>query len=302
MGKYIKIEVKSARLPLQNKSANDREFSLSLDGKKMKYGDIDRKNFIDFKNPIHIGNITGMLHVLFGARPKPSKRICLYYGSNIIDNIANNGLILIKTPYTRISNKNEIFPLTEFSSGKKMPQNSQHNKCYTSYKNGVVIGDITWHTLKYRFILGRIEKYENIKNFIEERLKIDDIENNITLLDALYELSNSEFKEESIVFFKNEELTPFSDFIADNNKINFNSCNTYKTKLAARNINTHPFNEMVIDCDMLFEVTEEQYEDLLNGTQCATFLDGGYAKLIPDFYLDECYISNINEYTKIKEL
>lgn len=302
MGKYIKIEVKSAKIPLQNRGANDREFSLSFDGKNFKYIDKERENFVDFQHPIHIGNISGMLHVLFGARPKATYRNSLYKSNDVIDEIAKNGLISIKTPFKRTTSNNEKeLPISEFASGKKMPYNS-HNNGYTTYKNGVVKGDITWHVLKYRYIWGNIEKYERIKSFIEEKTGIVDVENNITLLDALFILANSEFKGETHEFFKKENITCFADFINDVNKVNFSTCNTFKCSLSARTINTHPINEINIDCDMLFEVTEEQYDDLLNGTRYATFLDGGYAKIIPDYYLDKSDISDINEYIKISEL
>lgn len=297
---YIKINIDSAKLVLEEKGAmatNDYVLKLQCGKKKFQLIGEQRDNFVDFENPIQIGPVANMLHVLFGARPTPTYREVLYTNNKEIVNIAKNGWYKINTIYYYEDKNGMKRPICEFALGKKNTFNSHAKSFYTTYKNGVVKGDVTWDTLKRRYLIDNENKYQIIVNFLQDKLNYKNIIKDTTLLDALKEIANTSYKNECIEFFQTlGGLQTFIDFINDKTD-NFLSFNSFSTKLSARLNNVHMNHKITLNCEFIFEVTEQQYYDLINGTQCATFLDGGYAKLEPKMF-NETFI-DFDDYNKI---
>lgn len=70
MNKYLILHFENAGLFRKNKNSKDKIFD--IDGAR------DRKNEEEWVEPIIVNQVSNMLHVLFGERPKPSNRFTPY--------------------------------------------------------------------------------------------------------------------------------------------------------------------------------------------------------------------------------
>lgn len=285
---YIKVKVESAKLVLEEKGPMaTTDYILKLQKKKKSFQLIGEKrdNFVDIEEPIQIGCVSNMLHVLFGARPVPSYREVLYKSNQDIFNIAKNGFVRIDSLYYYEDKNGVKRPISEFTAGKKNAFNSHSKAVYTNYVGGTVKGDVTWDTLKRRFLNENYFKYVQITSFLSEKLNIvTDVTKEITFLDALIKVCDNGYKNELICLLT--ELGGLNILIKFINQktddlLEFNS---YSCKMASRLNNVHMSHKVTLNCEFIFEVTREQYNILMSGNQCATFLDGGYAYIVPQLY------------------
>ena len=256
---FVRVKFNSAKLILETERSNsDKVTELCYNEKKDKFYlfAVDRTNFVNIEIPIQYNSVVNMLRVLFGDRPSPTYRTTLIKTSGVEENI-------VKTCYYKIYNedtltyttkKGDIKPNIEQTQGKKMVYNSHASQSiYTRVGDTYVGGNVTWNTLKRKYLTCDMTKYENIMSNFKKWCGNDNIENEMTIIDALLYISNTAYKVEAAEFFESNSLKPFTDVINGSDKPSLGTLNSFASKLATRTFNQYQCPKVTLDGEFIFE-------------------------------------------------
>jgi hypothetical protein len=268
--KYLKLEFKNAGLFNDNRFSKDKSFDNIS-------GNIDRCNIQTFDEPITVHQISNMLHVLFGERPIPFNRTCLYSKCDDIFDIANNSYIKIDS-HTKLNtktNKNDF--IKETIQLKKAVYNSYNAQQY-----------ITWET---------INKYLE-SDLFEEFLSILETEFNINKNTYTFDVSVNLIKKSNNISFLSflEKIKKYNKTQLVDQILNGKSKICAYTKTLST-ITTGLDKIIRLSGSIIVPISENYIEKLKKSKGCATLLDGGivYIKYLKND-------ANINGYKKVSEL
>lgn len=284
MERYAVIEFKSAKFVKTkgDKSSKDGDMIITKNENRRRKTEELLDETHGEKSLIRTHQISAMLHVLLGCRPKSYFRP-MYESSPIIDEIAERARVKItaSNSYTKKNSDNVL--LFEFTQGKKAAIASHKLGLETIDSNGNVYTKsyITWDSFRMKYIIS-INKiyYDIIIEFIEKHYgNIDALKKKMSLIDVLVDIrENESLKNEFLSIIKPFDVSPIKKILNGETKIdNFNNNKGYN--LAAQTINTSCVYKTSIDGVIYVPVTKEIGNDLWNGIRYATIGDGGVAIL-----------------------
>lgn len=267
MDKFLVLKFRDAGLFRKHMGSKDKIHD--IDGPR------DRKHEPEFVEPITVHQISNMLHVLFGERPKPSRRTTVYDRIDYIFEKALDSYLKIDT----IKDEKGRFP-REFISLAKSQWNSYSGVSY-----------VNWNRINK---LLEDELYLEFTNMINEIFGEDLTKKSFD--DALKMLSNSEDPrmEDVLIFLKKNKKTPLYALIKDNEDISMNAnARTLITNLKGVD------KIRRLEGSILVPVTDSDILNIKENKGCATILDGGFVSIHGIEYGDE--INPLN-YRKVSEI
>lgn len=277
MERYAVIEFKSAKFV---KSKGDIIITKSQCRKRTAEESLDERQ--DEKSLIRTHQISAMLHVLLGCRPKSHFRP-MYKSSPIIDEMAKGAWVKITSSNSYTNKKDENSLIFEFTQGKKAAIASHKPGLETIDSNGNVYTNsyITWDSFRMKYIIS-INKiyYDTIIEFIEKHYgNIDALKKKMSLIDVLVDIRENEpLKNEFLSVIPHKGVEYIKQVLNGKTKIdNFNNNKGYN--LAAQTVNTSCVYKTSIDGVIYVPVTKEIGNDLWHGIRYATIGDGGVAIL-----------------------
>lgn len=258
-------------------------------------------------NPIHMEQVSNMLHVLMGERPVSTFHTPVINGKPIrkrdefIDNIARNGYYRINTSYTYEFN-NEKRAYLEFKQGKKIsPSNPKGS-----------LG-ISFNALKNHFIANQTkERYDEFIKILSKYTKKAVNEKNYSFVsDAYYDLFENDGNKnmdyvKAFERYKSVQGTKINMLINDlkASKFDLKYINgTFRNPspnnvMSMKSTNTHVMGTVSLDGSFVFDVDYKTAERILNGKRVASFLDNGVvslAKWTEDFGVDSYVMDCVYE-------
>jgi hypothetical protein len=245
MEKYLVLEFRNAGLFRKHRNTKDKMFDMGIRS--------ERKDALEHIEPITSQQISNMLHVLFGKRPKPMNRETVYSADEYLIDKAKNSFLKI-TSYK--NDKNQFF--AESIQLKKSVHNAWNPVSYMNWNRVErLLGEELFNefmlVIKKVFSLNREETtFNKVKELIlntkDERLDNIFIELNKNGKKALYDS----------IFGVNNQLS----------SINMNA----RTQLTV----TSGLDKIIrLDGQILVPVDNNDIEILRNNKGCATILDGG---------------------------
>lgn len=242
--KYLILGFKNAGLFRKHRNTKDKMFDM---GERK-----ERKDEPEFKEPITVHQISNMLHVLFGERPKPINRVTLYPNVPYLFEKAQNSYIRID------SYKNDKGKFhSETIQTKKSVGNAWNTQTYLSWERtrkllGDELFDMFVKTIKEVYGFDIDTPLEKVKPII--------LDNPDGRVDAMFKL------------MKENKKKPIYDAIygdsATSSSINMNP-NTQLTVLTGLDSIIRLSGEIVVP------VTDEDLKKIGENKGCATLLDGG---------------------------
>lgn len=269
MPNYLILNFRNAGLFRKHRNTKDKMFDI--------YGRWDRKDSEEFIEPITVHQVSNMLHVLFGERPKPTNRDTLYGRSEYLFNKANES-------YLRIDSYKD-------ANGKFYTEKIQTKKSVSNSWNPVSY--MNWNRV---FRLLERDLYEKFTSVVEEvfNIKIEDVPM-VKLKPMILESDDQRLKD---VF----------DFLNKNGKKPLHSY-FYGTPMQATEINMNKRTTMTVlrgldgiirlDGQLIVPVTDEDVECIKRNKGCATILDNGMVTI--KGIQSENSIT-ILDFTKIKDI
>lgn len=269
MNKYLRLDFKDAKLyPLKDgrkRLTKDKIFDIN--------GRRDRE--YEFVEPITVHQISNMLHVLFGQRPKPTHRETVYSRSEYLYNKALDSYLMLDVP---TDYKNQY--IRETTQTKK----AVHNAWSTTTH-------ITWERVKQ--YTG--EHFKSVKNALVESFGDEVL--SLSFIKVVMMIRESSDKK-LIKFFeslKELKLTALYSFIFDEragSHLNMSS-KTRLTVLSGLDSIVKFSGKIVVP------VSDDDLRVIQSNKGCATILDGGLV-MIRDVQPD--YMVNVDGFTKVSEI
>jgi hypothetical protein len=279
--KYLKLNFRNAGY-FQD-SSRSKDFVFDITGQRK------RKTCNRQIEPITVNQISNMLHVLMGERPKASLRETIIERQDDIFQIANNSYLKIDTLMTyNKKNKKSYFPKESMTTRKSV---------YNSYSTSANL--IYWKRIED---LLESDLYKEFINLINDLFGYDVIEKH-TCQEALLILNKN--------FLKNGKLRKFIKLLKSKRKMPLvNLMNGLKGKNVAINSNARTLITTNSGIDYITRISgsiivpiEDSYiEKIKQNKGIATLLDGGFVwieSLIDGEYLSENIFDN---YTKVSTI
>lgn len=319
---YIRISFNSAKLFIESATKGSdfiSDISTQFNSKnEKKYKGRDKTNTIlvlgsqneqnlhDFaEKPFNFEQVSNMLHVLLGARPVPSIRETIRKRVLIIDEIAKNTWVKINNKYFFHDKFGNLKLISEFIQGKKVTKDSNVKNACVFTSDGIRInGCITWSKLKQAYYYNNNQKYHTILNLFEKLYGNKNFKDDFSLVDFIIFLSKDSKKKEKLCdFFEKNGLQPLSHLANgdydkcgsfNNGSVNQNNFNLSKLQ------NNHAVKQAVeFYGEFIVPIDNKLAMEIMNGTKCATFLDGGFCyvkeifnnfEIIEDDLIDDGFI------------
>jgi len=266
-----------------NSNENTKDYVYNINGKSKR---INTKKYVE---PITVFQISNMLHVLLGERPKPSLRKTddnYIKEIDIIKNFALNGWIKIN-PYTYYDNKFEKTSiLSEKLKTKKCQWDSTNKQCSIYWKK---IEQYLENSL-YDEYIGILKQTLNIKNVYQYTV--------VECLDLISKISNSlidDFKIKLKKYNKTDMINFIEKGSKTKHKLNDNP-RTRLTYIGGITDITRLSGKIIIPIDMW------GINKIRNSKGYARLLDGGLVTIENLIAEDMFYDSILNEYTPIKNI
>lgn len=284
MERYAVIEFKSAKFVKTkgDKSSKGGDMIITKNENRRRKTEELLDETHGEKSLIRTHQISAMLHVLLGCRPKSYFRP-MYESSQEIDKMAEGAWVKItaSNSYTKKNGDNVL--LFEFTQGKKAAIDSDKPGLKTIDSNGNVYTKsyITWDSFRMKYIISKNKNYYDIIiEFIEKHYgNIDALKKKISLIDVFVDIRENEpLKNEFLSVIPHKGVEYIKKILDGETKItHFNDNKGYN--LAAQTINTSCVYKTSVDGVIYVPVTKEIGNDLWNGIRYATIGDGGVAIL-----------------------
>ena len=290
MDKYLVLEFKNAGFFKKHKGTKD--FIFDIKGKRK------RAESLFYKEPITVHQVSNVIHVLFGERPKPSLREVAFGNVEYYHKKALQSYLKINSYKRTITDKKTNVEREEFISEiiqtKKVVQDAWSTNIF-----------VYWERVNK--ILGN-ELFNEFKTILSELFEVDDITDKYSFMELREEVMLRGFatKEEErntkttkldIFFDKlvaNRKSPLVVYFLHDNRKNEINKAPNSK-------ITVHIGTEKItkINGEIIVPVTDDDILKLNSHKGCATILDGGMVFIKGIFGENELNVSN---HTKVSEI
>lgn len=245
---------------------------------------------------IHFNHISNAMHVLLGSRPVSTRYSKNMKRAEYIDNLIKTGFIRYDNDFKyEITTKDGEIKTKyyyDFTQGKKPFYNSNRKTTKMTAKNGEVINFyLTWDIIFKKSIYSpQYTELYNILNEFGTFLNVKNIRKSYSIIDLLI-LIRDNYPEWSEKICAIKKISIISNFLKGINKdssiTQINDENS-PNKAALCNINAVT-PKITVDATIILYLPIKDAENLINGQQFATILDGGL------FYLE-------NKPTSIRDL
>ena len=281
--KYLVLDFKNAGFypkPLNSRSIS-KDFYCDITGR------FKREFLEQYKNSVTYHQISGMLHVLFGERPKPSLRKTIHSDIPEIRELSKISYISITNPYQYKSKDGTERYITEKTRIKKAVWNSFDKKTL-----------LYWERVKQYLHKKDIEYelFDEFINIIKELTKEKEIYKNP--VNYYINLINEKYKDNNLIIEYREKLikygrTPFSRLLNYIDEKTESNCYTdiCKNPGSLLTINGGVIDKTIINGKIIIPLENNKWlEKLDNGFGFATLLDGGFVTIediIPEYRFSE---------------
>lgn len=309
--KYIKINIKSAYLPVPNMSPttfktktphliinNKREKGdktvtkvADINSENARYFVIDTKgdNSLTVDKVFALHPIVNMLHCLFGYRPVSENRYSCYQQVPRMREIAENGFFKPSFDLDKMTREGIQASVAEFNSNRKITYIDWNyfklflRKKHKNASKGKKFSTIPFDEL-FEFISNKIAQLAGYNSYGDVSIKtaLETIGTNSELIQQF----NNIFSELEITDIKALTTLLYSDGLRTFNQYNFGSALLNNMKV---------LNVISINGSFYFPVSNEDIKQLSKGKLCCTYLDGGLAEIELDEYNNIKTFNNINE-------
>lgn len=310
--KYIKINVKSAYLPIVKIKKNTTPH-IVINNRYKKEGDtvqkpvqkikdinseesakhfvIDTKGddslTIDKMFALH--PIINMLHCLFGYRPVSDRRYSCYTQVSYIRDIAKNGFFKPAVNLEKIKPECIQASIADYNSHRKGKPyiDWQYLGLYFEKKHNKAPMKCKFKTIPFNDLINTIfNKIASLSGY--------ESYNDIACISALKIIGANENLFNELKSFFNEleikNLKALYDLITSDK----NDINNYNYWSSLLNI-MRPLSIMCINGSFYFPVSDDDIKQLSKGKLCCSYLDGGLAEIELDEYNDIKVFDNIND-------
>ena len=268
MEKYLVLKFSNAGLFRKHRNTKDKIVDLDIIR--------DRKNEPEFVEPITVHQISNMLHVLFGERPKPTIRKSVYKQIDYYFDKAKNSYLKINS----YKNKKGLYP-NEFIQLNK----SQWNSWQSS-------SAITWERVRRLLDDGLFELF---MDKINDAFNLDCSKLQFKQVIELIKNSKDKKIEELVAWLKENKRGALISGIYDGDKDTGMNAN-----IRVSLTNTNGVDTIIrLNGEILVPVSEDDIAKLRNTKGCARLLDGGL--ILIDGIKHENVI-NVNDFTKVSEI
>lgn len=245
MEKYIILEFRNAGLFRKHRNTKDKMFDMGVR--------VERKDALEFIEPITSQQISNMLHVLFGKRPKPMNRETMYSADEYLIDKAKKSYLNITT--------------YKDDNGNFYAETIKLNKAVHNAWNPVSYAN--WNRVEK--LLGE-ELFNNFMSVIKEVFNLNREETTFNNVREL--ILNTKDKRLDNIFIKlnKKGKKPLYDSI-------------FGVKNEPANINKNPRTKLTVisgldkviklDGQILVPVDDNDVEIIKKNKGCATILDGG---------------------------
>lgn len=256
MDNYLVLNFKNAGLFRKKYSPKNKNFySETKDKIFCMSGSRDRKNELEFAEPITFYQISNVLHVLFGERPVPSMRECLYKSIPHIDDIAKNSYLKIDS--------------TQDSKGRFHTEKIQLNKAVWNSWNPQSF--MNWE--RVRQLLGE-ELFKKFENVITEVFGSAAESFNL-ISEKIKKTKDARLDEIFIELNRSGKSTLFKSVFGTGNELADINKNSRTMLTVLRGLD----NIVKLNGQILVPVTSEDMEKIKKNKGCATILDGGLVSI-----------------------
>lgn len=314
--KEIVVTVKSASIVVPDLSRNIKNENLNTPVCDIKNPSGLKQNCTtDAENMVYFNHVSNLLHVLMGCRPVPSKKATLRHRNTIIDDITEMSLIrdINVNKITSVTKKGDekTYTYISYTQGKK-PWFNSNAKYKTKTIDGLFYdGVITWDSLyKKSFFNNKAENMLISLKEIGKNLGIQNVEQDYSLIDFLYEIRNyKEYADKIIADAEKYEMSTIKHIVNNDGEFKSGGFTDSKSKnLAALVNNVSQTPKITSNFDIIFYVNDEICDIINKGPKVATFLDGGVAYISAiNTVFDDCINDVIeerleNRFTKVSQL
>jgi hypothetical protein len=246
MSKYLILGFKNAGLFRKHKGTKDIMFD--IDGRRKR---VDEEEFVE---PITVYQISNVLHVLFGERPKPINRVTVYDSVPYLFDKAMSSYLRIDS-YK--NNRGEYY--VEMMQMKKSVGNSYKKDSLLNWNRiHRLLGDELYEIF--------VKTIVDVFNVVIEDITFNEVKEKILKtsdkrLDDLFELL---IKNQKKALYRFVYATKDTE-LADINK-------NHRTQLT---VLTAPDKIIRLDGQILVPVTDDDIDKIRQNKGCATILDGG---------------------------
>lgn len=269
MPKILVLEFRNAGLFRKHRKTKDKMFDM--------YGRKDRKDETEFIEPITVHQISNMLHVLFGERPKPINRDTVYDNIPYLFDKALDSYLRIDTYKDAKGNFQ-----SETMQTKKSVHNSWSTQSFVYWKRvNNLLGD------------------ELFKIFVDTVSSVYNININDTSFNKVKEMILNHPNKKIVALFEllkeNKKAPIFDSIYGEGNEptnINKNS----KTQLT---VLTGLDTVIRLSGQILVPISDEDIEKIKGNKGCATILDNGFVYIKGVKSSD---IISVEGFTSIKEI
>jgi len=270
MQKYLILEFRNAGLFRKHRNTRDKMFDL-FDKK-------DRKDEPEFVEPITVYQISNMLHVLFGERPKPINRETCYDSLSYIFDKALNSYIKIDS----YKDKKDKFA-SEKIQLKKSVWNSWAKQSYMNWSRVKKLLE------EQELIDKLINTLSDVFNCSIEEIPFDKV------VEMLLNKDDERIKD-LFVFLNKKGKKPLYDSIYGNEseKLSINANNRTQITVVSG------LDSIIrLKGQILVPVSDDDIEKIRQNKGCATILDGGlvYIKSI-----ESSYSINTQGFKEVKQI
>ncbi len=291
MDKLLILRFRNAGLFRKHRNTKDKIFDINRR---------DRKNELEFIEPITVNHISNMLHVLFGERPKPSVRETVYDKNEHIFNLANESFLRIDSYKDE---KGKFY--AETMQLKKAVGNSWNPVSYMNFNRVKQLCQDRPELFKLF-----TDTISEVFNINIENTTFNDVKNMILnsddnrLKEMFSVLNRSGKKPLYSCIFANNDNAPISIFInekelKEKGKIpKLNSIGINENKNTILTVLTGLDKIIKLSGEILIPVSEDDIIKIKKNKGSATLLDGGFVYIVG---VKNNNMVDKSKFTKIKE-
>ena len=290
MEKFLVLEFKNAGFFKKHKGTKD--FIFDAKGKRK------RADSLFYKEPITVHQVSNVIHVLFGERPKPSLREVAFGNVDYYNKKALQSYLRIDSYKRTIKDKKTNEERQEFISEMLQTKKVVQDAWSTNFF-------VYWQRI-YK-LLGN-ELFNEFTSLLSKLFEVKDITESYSFMDLREEVlkrgmiskpDEKNTKKTSLdIFFdkliENKKSSLVTYFLHDSRRNEINKAANIKVTV---NIGTEKVTKL--NGEIIIPVSDEDISKLRKHTGCATILDGGLVFIKGVLNYNEVNVSN---HTKVSEI
>jgi hypothetical protein len=245
MDKFLILDFKGAGLFRKHRNTKDKMFNMSQRS--------ERKEALEFIEPITSQQITNLLHILFGKRPKPMNRYSIQELDEYLVEKAKQSFLKI----TSYKNEKEKYHAETIKINKAV-----HN---------------AWNPVSYMYwkrvedLLGK-ELYNEFIGVLYEVFKLTPTDTSFCKMKEIIKKTQDERLKDIFIKLNSKGKKPLFDSIFGDGTEPSNINKNHRTKLTV----TSGVDKIIrLDGSILVPVSDDDLDIIRKNKGCATILDGG---------------------------